>query len=143
MEMTNNEIVRSYQSAKKKRDQIKILADLNCTTTDDIKEILKNGGVNMPGGAHPKKAPEIVDDITPAVEPVQEDTFEEVNDYDFIDIEEETDPEPVKPVMPDIVREVLKLEIARLERNAYEVLQTYKLMEEQIDQIRNYLEVAE
>ena len=44
MEMTKKEICRNYQAAKKKRAQIEILADLNQTDKQTIKEILKEGG---------------------------------------------------------------------------------------------------
>lgn len=42
--MTNEEICRSYRMAKRKRDQIQILAELNATDADTIKDILKEGG---------------------------------------------------------------------------------------------------
>ena len=44
MNMTDNEICRNYRAAKDKRAQIKILADMNCTTAEDIKKILAEGG---------------------------------------------------------------------------------------------------
>lgn len=47
MNMTNNEIVRNYQQAKNKRQQIEILADLNETDKDTIKGILKAGGIDL------------------------------------------------------------------------------------------------
>lgn len=33
--MTEEEIVRNFKQAKNKREQIKILADLNCTSRDE------------------------------------------------------------------------------------------------------------
>ena len=44
MTMTDNEICRNYRAAKNKLEQIKILADMNCTTVDEIKKILISGG---------------------------------------------------------------------------------------------------
>lgn len=38
--MTNAEIIASYKAAKNKTTQIKILADLNCCRTADIKKIV-------------------------------------------------------------------------------------------------------
>lgn len=38
MTMTDNEIVRDYRAAKNKQQQIAILADLNTTSTDEIKK---------------------------------------------------------------------------------------------------------
>lgn len=46
VKMTEEEIVRNFKQAKNKREQIKILADLNCTSRDEIKEILKKNGVS-------------------------------------------------------------------------------------------------
>lgn len=57
MYMTENEIVREYRSAKDKRHEIEILADLNATTADEIKKILKANGVDLRGGSfRPRKA---------------------------------------------------------------------------------------
>ena len=44
MQMTNEEIIREYRGAKNKKEQIKILADLNTCDTNTIKEILAAGG---------------------------------------------------------------------------------------------------
>lgn len=41
MEMNENEIVRSYRESKDKKQQIGILADMNCCEPEQIKEILK------------------------------------------------------------------------------------------------------
>lgn len=40
MQMTNDEIKRSYREAKHKNTQIQILADLNCCEVEEIEEIL-------------------------------------------------------------------------------------------------------
>ena len=40
MTMTDNEICRNYREAKNRPEQIKLLADMNCTTVDEIKKIL-------------------------------------------------------------------------------------------------------
>ena len=45
MEMTNEEIIKSYKEAKNKSRQIKILAELNCCKQIDIKKIV---GVEEP-----------------------------------------------------------------------------------------------
>ena len=46
MEMTPNEILRDYNSAKNKRTQIQILADLNLCDPSDIAAILIEGGAD-------------------------------------------------------------------------------------------------
>lgn len=42
--MTPNEICRNYRQAKDKKEQIKILADLNCTSKDEIIKVLVDCG---------------------------------------------------------------------------------------------------
>lgn len=44
MTMTINEICRDYRESKNKAEQIKILADLNCTDTGEIEKILVDCG---------------------------------------------------------------------------------------------------
>lgn len=46
MEMSNEEIVRSYREAKDKAVQLGILADLNCCSKEYIKQILREGGIS-------------------------------------------------------------------------------------------------
>jgi len=46
MVMTKNEILRDWEGAKNKKEQIQILADLNCTSQEDIKDILLEMGVD-------------------------------------------------------------------------------------------------
>ena len=48
MTMSEGEIVREYKAAANRSDQIKILADLNCTTPAAIKEILTKHGYDVP-----------------------------------------------------------------------------------------------
>ena len=45
MQMTNEEIVRSYKEAKHKKEQVGILAELNACTRSQIIEILRAGGI--------------------------------------------------------------------------------------------------
>lgn len=70
MQMTAQEICQSNREAKNKKDQIEILADLNATNTDFIKEILKKGGEfnRKPRAEAPKKAAVINEDFEAAVD---------------------------------------------------------------------------
>lgn len=45
MQMTDNEIVKSYKKAQDRRKQIGILAELNLCTKEDIRIILRKAGV--------------------------------------------------------------------------------------------------
>lgn len=44
MEMTNSEIITSYRDSLHKSQQIRILAELNATSTDAIMDILRESG---------------------------------------------------------------------------------------------------
>jgi len=44
MQMTNEEIVRSYKEAADKKEQIKILAEFNLVSKEEIRKILIEGG---------------------------------------------------------------------------------------------------
>lgn len=57
MEMQNEEIVRSYRQAKRKREQVTILAQLNACTEDQIYEILHAAGLIVRRPKHAAKAP--------------------------------------------------------------------------------------
>lgn len=49
MQMSREEIVKSYKESKDKRHQIEVLADLNCIDKDAIRAILYDAGVPLPG----------------------------------------------------------------------------------------------
>lgn len=59
MTMTENEILREYKTAKDKKHQIEILADLNTTSIDEIKRILKDNGVDLRGANGRKTIPKV------------------------------------------------------------------------------------
>ena len=52
MQMTNEEICREYRQAKNRQNQIRILADENLCSVDEIRKILIDGGALKP---KPKK----------------------------------------------------------------------------------------
>lgn len=47
MYMKDNEIVREYREAKDKKEQVKILADMNGSTYDEIVGVLKKKGIDV------------------------------------------------------------------------------------------------
>lgn len=49
MQMTPGEIRRDYESAKKKKEQLQILADLNACSVQDIIEVLVSEGMDRRG----------------------------------------------------------------------------------------------
>lgn len=62
MHMTADEIVRSYREAKAPSKQITILAQLNCCSTDDIRNLLKDAGALKYQRNKTKKAEKKEDD---------------------------------------------------------------------------------
>lgn len=58
MDMSIEDICRSYREAKNKREQIKILADLNCTSKEEILKVLVDCGEEVPTPAKRKKPTE-------------------------------------------------------------------------------------
>lgn len=63
MQMTEAEIVKSYQRAEKKREQIKILAELNACQKHVIRDILEKNGEEVPktGNRYTVKKPEVTE----------------------------------------------------------------------------------
>ena len=55
MEMTEEEICRSYRQAYSPSKQIKVLAELNCCKENEIKQILKDNGYMKKQGRPPEK----------------------------------------------------------------------------------------
>ncbi len=55
MNMSVDEICRNYRQAKDKREQIKIIADLNCTSKDEIIKVLVDCGEMEPREIRTKK----------------------------------------------------------------------------------------
>ena len=72
MTMTESEIVKDFKEAKNKRQQIDILADLNATTPDVIKTILRANGVDLRSANSRKKVTSITRDfpVIEAADPV-------------------------------------------------------------------------
>lgn len=63
MQMTEAEIVKSYQRAEKKREQIKILSELNACQKQVIRDILEKNGEEVPktGNRYTIKKPEVTE----------------------------------------------------------------------------------
>lgn len=80
MDMKDDEIVVRYRQAKKKGEQIKILADLNACDVEDIINVLLEHGITRKqlGGAYRKlyeePQPEVVETLDETiVEPVEDE----------------------------------------------------------------------
>ena len=90
MEMTKEEIVKSYREAKDKRRQLCILADLNECKEDKIREILLAGGID--GRQLPRQRKTVIEEQTP-MEEFKKQTRETENTLLRDECEQDTDNE--------------------------------------------------
>jgi hypothetical protein len=111
MEMNENEIVRSYRESKNKKQQIGILADMNCCEPEQIKEILKKNGVDLRGGNYRAKKEEAPKEDAKADPPIPERKIE---------IPEE---QIVKDKLPRIVRKTLEEDLDFIEEQLKELIE--------------------
>lgn len=109
--MSDKEIVREYNEAKNKDEQITILADLNLMQESDIKDILAKNGIKVSGKRGRKKMEKAaVDDV-----PVKKVTKAAVDDIPKTNVAkaavERPKMEPVKITvlhkMPNTVQDLL------------------------------------
>lgn len=109
--MSDKEIVREYNEAKNKNEQITILADLNLMQESDIKDILAKNGIKVSGKRGRKKMEKAaVDEV-----PVKKVTKAAVDDVPKTNVAkaavESPKMEPVKitvlPKMPNTVQDLL------------------------------------
>ena len=71
MYMEKNELVRRYKedsgsSKSEKNRQIRILAELNGCTVDDIRKVLTEAGIDLPGKPGPRKGEQSIKATKPA-----------------------------------------------------------------------------
>lgn len=113
MQMSDNEIVRTYNDAKNKKEQIQILADLNLCEYNDIVDVLAKFGINEEKKREIKKV-----EKEPEKKPVKkaakkpENSVTEENKAAVEDTtNEDTKMEPIKitvlPTMPSTVLNIL------------------------------------
>ena len=109
--LSDKEIVREYNEAKNKNEQITILADLNLMQESDIRDILAKNGIKVSGKRGRKKMETAaVDDV-----PVKKVTKAAVDDIPKTNVAkaavERPKMEPVKitvlPKMPNTVQDLL------------------------------------
>ncbi len=105
MTMSNEEIVRDYCQAANKNKQIKILADLNCCTPGEIRQVLFEQGVS--GIAAPKRIRHRAADIaaTPLAD-VQPEPPSQTSVYDQI--------EAIIAALPENMTEAARMDAGKL-----------------------------
>lgn len=136
MQMQKGEIVRSFNEAKNRGEQVKILAELNCCSTEEIMNILKEAGIEVNNrifnGGNFKTAISSKKPEAPKQEKKSVEVFKKpVEDSEAEPVKE--DPEPVKKDVPQAVLDALFAESDRLR-------ETIKQLQSRLDDITAYLE---
>lgn len=116
MQMTEKEICKSYRRAENKRAQIGILAELNATSKEFIKEILERGGEM----GRPRLKAE-----APKKTIINEDFAAAVDDMTG-----------KRVPMPDIVKDAIQFGIDALDVKITELEAEYKATGEQLKELR-------
>ena len=101
--MPSDEIIASYKDAKDKKKQISILADMNCTTTKEMRNYLLEQGLSVPEDKRFKDSTISEQKEVPSMSAVVE---------------------PVKPEVPESIRKILH------ERRKHLIEQIKKLQSE-------------
>lgn len=110
--MTKAEIVKSYQDAKYKSSQIKILSELACKPVKEIEQILIDAGEKIPQKRKAKtEEPKNEEPKNKIVAALEKDIKEEMSDYE---------PKKLKD-MPENVRNALTSELRRLDAEMAEI----------------------
>ena len=133
MQMTNSEIIGKFKRADDKKNYIKILADLNGCSEEDIIEILRKN--DIPESDIPKKRgrkPENKKSDEPSTEQRSESVPDVIDGTIEITAvtESEQNQEPEPPEMPEIIRAFIKDEVGRLTR---EIMGLEKIRDELCD----------
>lgn len=110
MQMSNEEIVRSYREAKSKSKQLKILAELNACDTQKIKDILIGSGMDhrrLPRGEREKTAVQ-TEEARPEKEKREAVKKKPENTQcESAESVKKEDPEPPKIYIPEIVKQAV------------------------------------
>lgn len=133
MQMTENEIVKSFRNSDKKREQIRILAELNVCSREKIREILLRNGImeselpKPPGKKTVEKKPK-----------GQELAEEKTTSATYRPAQETKEPEEQKLfcVVPEVVKQVCRERISC-------ILQFMKTLEDEKRELQKFLEDAE
>lgn len=128
LNMKKAEIVKMYKEAKNKREQITILADLNCTTRKEIEEVLMAAGIEIPSKKTAPKKPTNPNNTKSATtsKPKKEEVIEDDCVEEIEEIPEMEYPIETKEKIPPYVRSVLEEELTNLERRIKHLENTYR-----------------
>jgi hypothetical protein len=116
MQMTNDEIVKSWQEAKDRTAQIKILAELNLCPKEVIIDILKQSGVD------PRKLPRKRSGKPFVLSEAEGEAETETE----TDVKSNAEVRPVPSAEDDVITEALMEYRAKLVRNCAEMKEEYE-----------------
>lgn len=122
MQMTIGEIVRNYKQAKDKRAQIKILAELNTCDVEDIKQILRDNGMDLRSGSYRLKAGTNVPEQK-TVPPMPKNT----------EPEPAADGNSERIKVPDTIRKILEEDLNTIEKQLGELVEKRIAIKEFLD----------
>ena len=111
MTMTNEQIIADFKAAKSPMKQIGILADMNCCKKQEIVEILKAAGVDLPKNYTGTRKKQIV--AAPAAEPEPDPVSDELI-RELLPLEPDDDTVDALDTLPLIVRHAATEAIAYL-----------------------------
>lgn len=127
MQMTENEIVEKYKRAEKKRDQIKILSELNACSREDIREILRRHGCEVPGTGNRYTAKN--------KETIQDELREEMQKPKAT-----IKPRVMKALVPEEQKKIPACVIKAAERRLYELDELASAITEELEKLEKELE---
>jgi len=99
MYMKDNEIVREYREGRDKKQQVKILADMNGCTYEEIVEVLRKQGIDVSGVERKKRGRQGTKETVVPAEEKKSDVA--------AGLPAETEKPAVAAGLPDIVRDTI------------------------------------
>jgi len=145
MEMTREEIVSSYRQAKDKKNQLGVLADLNCATREQIKkELMAGGGMHQELPRAPRRTQAEIDTdlIAKTKQPVIEQLKDLAKEGALHVPQASTKPQPVRVfrdtlLIPEAVEKILKERVSYIESDIQVIDSNIKRMEDRQIALQN------
>lgn len=133
MYMKDNEIVREYREAKDKKEQVKILADMNQSTYDEIVEVLRKKGIDVTGVERKKKGKQGTKESTQKkAVPVEEQKPALAA--------EQTPDNPLAAGLPEIVKDTITMRMMAETEKMEEYQRQIKECEQNIQELNAFLQ---
>lgn len=134
MQMTEKEIVKNYIESKNKTAQVGILADLNLTDKETIKEILKQNGISYPPkrGVKTKEEQEVYKKIM-SEEPQKAVIKKTVKNENI------EDPKAAAGNVPDIVLQMVNEKIYEMQEELEAIIAHEKELNGKLEELKEFV----